>query len=59
MGRGEVHTGVWWRNLTEGDHSKDPGIDGRMVLKWTVKNWERGAWIGSIWLKIGTGGGLL
>jgi hypothetical protein len=43
MGGGEVHTGVWWRNLTEGDHSEDPGIDGRMVLKWTVKNWERGA----------------
>jgi hypothetical protein len=31
-GRGEAHTGLWWGNLTEGDHLEDPGIDGRIIL---------------------------
>jgi hypothetical protein len=26
-GREEVHTGVWWGNLRERDHLKDPGTD--------------------------------
>jgi hypothetical protein len=34
MGRGEVHTGLWWGNLTEEDYLKDPGVDGWMILKW-------------------------
>jgi hypothetical protein len=33
-GRGEVHTGLQWENLREGDHLEDPGIDGRIILKW-------------------------
>jgi hypothetical protein len=43
----------------EGDHLKDPGIDGRIILKLIVKKWDGGAWTGLIWLRIGTGGGLL
>jgi hypothetical protein len=31
-GRGEVHTRLQWGNLREGDHLKDPGIDGRIIL---------------------------
>jgi len=33
MGRGEVHTGLWWGNwgnLRERDNPEDPDVDGRM-----------------------------
>jgi hypothetical protein len=53
---GEVNTGFWWGNLRERDLSDDPGIDGRMILKWDHQ--EEGCG-GSIRLRIGTGGGLL
>jgi hypothetical protein len=34
MGRGEVHTGFWWGNVSERDPLEDPGIDGKIILKW-------------------------
>jgi len=34
---GEVHTGFWWGDLTEGDHLEDLGIDGMIILKWSFK----------------------
>jgi len=36
-----------------------PGVDGRVILKSIVKNWDGEAWTGLIWLRIGTGGGHL
>jgi hypothetical protein len=30
-----------------------------ILLKWIFKKWDGGAWNGLIWLRIGTGGGLL
>jgi hypothetical protein len=59
MGRGEVHRGFWRGNLKERDHLEDLGVDGRILLKWILKKCVGGAWIGLIWLSIGTGGGLL
>jgi hypothetical protein len=39
-------------------HLEGAGIDGRIILKCIFKKWH-GAWTGLIWLRIGTGGGLL
>ena len=54
--RGEVRTGFWWGNLKERDHLEDPGVDGRTILRSMFRRWDEGAWTGSIWLRIGTGG---
>jgi hypothetical protein len=35
----------------------DPGIDGRIILRWIYRKYGVGAWTGSNWLRIGTGGG--
>jgi len=58
-GRGEVYTEFWWGNLRERDHLKDPGVDGKIILRWIFKKWDVGTWIGSIWLRMGTDGGNL
>ena len=34
-------------------------VVGRRVLKQICKKWDGGAWTGLVWLRIGTGGGLL
>jgi hypothetical protein len=40
---------------------EDPGVDGSIILKWIFERFDGGggAQTGLIWLKIGTGGGLL
>jgi hypothetical protein len=54
-----VQTEFWWGELREGNHLEDPGVDGRIIFNWIFKKWDGGAWTGLIWLRIGTGGGLL
>jgi hypothetical protein len=46
-------------NLRERDYLKDVGIDGRILLKWFLKKYNVRAWTGFIWLRTGTGGGIL
>jgi hypothetical protein len=40
-------------------HLEDPGVYGRIILRWIFRKWDVVAWNGSIWLRIGTGGGHL
>jgi len=42
------------KNLLE-----DPGVDGKIILRWIFRKWDVEAWTGSIWLRIGRGGGHL
>ena len=41
-GGGEVYTGFWWGNLKERDLLGDPGVDGRIILKWIFRKWDYG-----------------
>jgi len=41
------------------DRLGDPGLDGRIKLRWIIRNCDVGVWTGSSWLMIGTGGGHL
>jgi hypothetical protein len=41
-----VHTGFWCGDLREGGHLGNPGVDGRIILKWILKKWDGGIdWI--------------
>jgi hypothetical protein len=36
-----------------------PRLDGRIILRWIFRKRDVRTWTGSIWLRIGTGGGYL
>ena len=40
-GRGEVPTGFLWENLRERDQWGDPDADGRIILRWIFRQWDR------------------
>jgi hypothetical protein len=44
--------------LRERGHLEDLGVDGK-ILNWIFNKWDVEAWNGLLWLRIGTGGGVL
>jgi len=36
----------WWGNLSERDHLQDTDLNGRIILRWSFKKWDVGAWSG-------------
>ena len=42
LGTVQVYTGFWWGNLRERDHLEDPGVDGRIILRWIFRKWVGG-----------------
>ena len=59
MGESRGVYGVWWGNRRKRDHFGDPGVDGRIILRWIFRKWVVGIWTGSCCLRTETGSGHL
>jgi hypothetical protein len=51
-----MHIGYWWESQMEEDHCD---VGWWTILKWILEEQEWMVWIGLLWLRIGTSGGLL
>jgi hypothetical protein len=52
-GRVKAYIRFWWGNLRERDHLGDPGVDGRIMLRWIFRKWNVGVRTGLSWLSRG------
>ena len=55
-GRREAYTGFWWGDLRVRVQSGDPGVDGRIILRWIFRKWDVAQWTRSSGLRIGVAG---
>jgi hypothetical protein len=40
--KGQSNAGFGWGNLRERDHSEDPDVDGKIILRWIFRRWDKG-----------------
>jgi len=33
---------LYWGNMRERYHLENPGVDGRIILRWMFRKWDRG-----------------
>jgi hypothetical protein len=59
MGRTEMYIEFRWDSQRERDHYEDLDISGATKIKCVLEKEYMVVWTGSIWLGIGTSGGLL
>jgi hypothetical protein len=45
---------VLLKKSEERDHLGDPGVDGKIILRWIFEKWDVGVWTGLSWLRTGT-----
>jgi hypothetical protein len=58
-GRRGMRVGYWWKSQKKRDHLEVQDAGGWIILKWIIEGYDKVVWTGSIWLRIGTSGGLL
>jgi hypothetical protein len=54
-----MNIGYWWESQNVSVHWEDQDVGGWTILKWILEKYNVIVWIGLIWLRIGTNGGLL
>jgi hypothetical protein len=59
MGEGRDVYSVLMGKPVGNDHLVDPGVDGRIILRWIFRKWYVVAWTGLSYLRIETVGGQL
>jgi len=54
-----MRTKCWSENPKGRDHAEDLRVDGSIILERILGTRDRKMWIGFMWLRIGTGAGIL
>jgi hypothetical protein len=47
-GQEQCIQGSGGKHLREIGHLEDPGVDGRIILRWIFRKWDVGAWTGKM-----------
>jgi hypothetical protein len=51
-----ITAGFWWGKTDGKKYLGNPGVDGRIILRWIFRNWNLEVWTDSSWLRMGTVG---